>query len=30
MGLSGTVLAANGMTPGECVWITLFTSGRAL
>ena len=30
MGRSGTVLAANGMTPGECVWITLRTSALAL
>ena len=30
MGRSGTELAANGMTPGECVWITLLTSGLAL
>ena len=30
IGRSGTVLAANGTTPGECVWITLLTSALAL
>ena len=29
-GRSGTLVTPNGMTPGEWLWITAFTSGRAL